>query len=63
MDSQELFWELAAPMLADPAVSRSTMMVLPCCREWVAVPIPGAAVWEALLEEVGGLVAGSVGAP
>jgi hypothetical protein len=29
---QSLFWELAAPLLADPAVSRSTMMGYPCLR-------------------------------
>jgi hypothetical protein len=29
---EELFWELVEPMLADPAVSRSTMMGLPCVR-------------------------------
>jgi uncharacterized protein (TIGR02453 family) len=29
---EELFWQLAEPMLADPAVQRSTMMGLPCVR-------------------------------
>jgi hypothetical protein len=29
---EELFWDLARPMLADPAVRRSTMMGLPCLR-------------------------------
>jgi hypothetical protein len=28
----ELFWDLVEPMLADPAVRRSTMMGLPCVR-------------------------------
>jgi hypothetical protein len=27
-----LFWQLAEPLLADPAVTRSTMMGLPCLR-------------------------------
>jgi hypothetical protein len=29
---EELFWQLAEPLLADPAVTRSTMMGLPCLR-------------------------------
>jgi len=29
---EELFWELAEPLLADPAITRSTMMGLPCLR-------------------------------
>src|SRR5689334_22007736 len=29
---EELFWDLVEPMYADPAVSRSTMMGLPCVR-------------------------------
>ncbi len=29
---EELFWELVEPMLADPAITRSTMMGLPCVR-------------------------------
>jgi hypothetical protein len=29
---EELFWDLAEPLYADPAVSRSTMMGLPCLR-------------------------------
>ena len=32
MTGEKLFWELAEPLLADPAVSRSTMMGLPCLR-------------------------------
>ncbi len=28
----DLFWDLAGPMLANPAVQRSTMMGLPCLR-------------------------------
>jgi hypothetical protein len=32
MVAEELFWELVAPMYADPAISRSTMMGLPCVR-------------------------------
>lgn len=32
MTAEELFWELAEPMYADPAVQRSTMMGLPCVR-------------------------------
>ena len=28
----ELFWELARDLMADPAVTRSTMMGLPCLR-------------------------------
>ncbi|GAA4952436.1 hypothetical protein HD597_000345 [Nonomuraea thailandensis] len=32
MSPEELFWELAEPMLADPAITRSTMMGLPCLR-------------------------------
>ena len=32
MTTEELFWELAEPMYADPAVRRSTMMGLPCVR-------------------------------
>jgi hypothetical protein len=30
--AEELFWDLAGPLLADPAVQRSTMMGLPCLR-------------------------------
>jgi hypothetical protein len=29
---EELFWELVEPLHADPAVTRSTMMGLPCVR-------------------------------
>jgi hypothetical protein len=29
---EELFWDLLEPMFADPAVTRSTMMGLPCVR-------------------------------
>jgi hypothetical protein len=29
---EELFWQLAEPLLAEPAVTRSTMMGLPCLR-------------------------------
>jgi hypothetical protein len=29
---EELFWDLAQPLYEDPAVSRSTMMGLPCLR-------------------------------
>jgi hypothetical protein len=29
---EELFWQLAEPLMADPAVTRSTMMGLPCLR-------------------------------
>lgn len=32
MTPEELFWELTEPMLADPAITRSTMMGLPCVR-------------------------------
>jgi hypothetical protein len=32
MTAEELFWELAEPLCADPAVQRSTMMGLPCLR-------------------------------
>src|SRR5690348_15056544 len=33
MDGEQLFWELAQPLLdGDPAVTRSTMMGLPCLR-------------------------------
>lgn len=32
MTGEELFWQLAEPLLADPAVTRSTMMGLPCLR-------------------------------
>jgi hypothetical protein len=32
MTGEELFWELAEPMFADPGVRRSTMMGLPCVR-------------------------------
>jgi hypothetical protein len=32
MSPEELFWDLAEPMLADPAITRSTMMGLPCLR-------------------------------
>jgi len=32
MTGEELFWELVEPMYADAAVSRSTMMGLPCVR-------------------------------
>lgn len=28
----QLFWELVEPMLAQPAISKSTMMGLPCVR-------------------------------
>jgi hypothetical protein len=31
-EAEDLFWDLAGPMLADPAVQRSTMMGLPCLR-------------------------------
>lgn len=30
--NESLFWELARPILANPGVSRSTMMGLPCLR-------------------------------
>ncbi|OGO53838.1 MAG: hypothetical protein A2Z32_13975 [Chloroflexi bacterium RBG_16_69_14] len=29
---EQLFWTLSEPMLADPSVSRSTMMGFPCLR-------------------------------
>ncbi|GAA4567224.1 hypothetical protein [Planotetraspora kaengkrachanensis] len=32
MSAEELFWDLAEPMLTDPAIVRSTMMGLPCLR-------------------------------
>jgi hypothetical protein len=32
MTAEELFWDLVEPLYADPAVSRSTMMGLPCVR-------------------------------
>jgi hypothetical protein len=32
MTAEEMFWELVEPMLADPAITRSTMMGLPCVR-------------------------------
>lgn len=32
MSPEELFWDLAEPMLAEPAITRSTMMGLPCLR-------------------------------
>jgi hypothetical protein len=32
MTNEELFWDLVEPLYADPAVSRSTMMGLPCVR-------------------------------
>jgi hypothetical protein len=32
MTGEELFWQLAEPLLAEPAVTRSTMMGLPCLR-------------------------------
>jgi hypothetical protein len=32
MSPEELFWDLVEPFYADPAVTRSTMMGLPCVR-------------------------------
>jgi hypothetical protein len=32
MTGEELFWDLATPLLADGAVARSTMMGFPCLR-------------------------------
>jgi hypothetical protein len=32
MSGEELFWELAAPLMTDSAVTRSTMMGFPCLR-------------------------------
>jgi hypothetical protein len=32
VDAEDLFWDLAEPLLAEPAVTRSTMMGLPCLR-------------------------------
>ena len=32
MTGEELYWQLAQQLLADPAVTRSTMMGLPCLR-------------------------------
>ncbi|RVX43926.1 hypothetical protein EDD27_6637 [Nonomuraea polychroma] len=32
MSPEELFWDLAEPMLTEPAITRSTMMGLPCLR-------------------------------
>lgn len=32
MDAEELFWELAEPLMAEIAVTRSTMMGFPCLR-------------------------------
>ena len=32
MTADELFWELAEPLLAEPGVTRSTMMGFPCLR-------------------------------
>lgn len=32
MTGEDLFWDLAEPMFADPSVSRSTMMGMPCLR-------------------------------
>lgn len=31
-NGEQLFWDLVEPMYADPAVTRSTMMGLPCVR-------------------------------
>jgi hypothetical protein len=31
-DGEALFWTTAAPLLADPAITRSTMMGYPCLR-------------------------------
>jgi hypothetical protein len=104
-DGEGLFWELVEPMLADPAVRRSTMMGLPCVRfdgrffasldrrtgalvvklppdrvaelvadetgepfapagrvfrEWIAVPRPDRARWQALLAEARGFATGPV---
>ncbi len=41
MTSEELFWDIAEPMYADPSVSRSTLMGFPCVRvngEFFAMP-------------------------
>jgi hypothetical protein len=47
MTNEELFWDLVEPLYADPAVSRSTMMGLPCVRlegrffaslDWTSAP-------------------------
>lgn len=96
MTGDELFWELAEVLYADPTVRRSTMMGFPCLRrdgrffasldhrtgallvklprervdhlvgegvgepfapagrtfsEWIAIPVPDAARWKALLDE------------
>lgn len=32
MTGEELFWQLAEPLIGQPAVTRSTMMGLPCLR-------------------------------
>jgi hypothetical protein len=32
LSPEELFWDLVEPLYADPAVTRSTMMGLPCVR-------------------------------
>jgi hypothetical protein len=32
MSGEDLFWELAAPLMTDSAVTRSTMMGFPCLR-------------------------------
>jgi hypothetical protein len=32
VNGEELFWELAEPLLADPTITRSTMMGFPCLR-------------------------------
>src|SRR6266566_5014870 len=58
LTGEELFWQLAEPLLADPAATRSTMMRLPCLRldgrffrEWVALPLPDRRRWRTLLNE------------
>jgi hypothetical protein len=32
MEPEDLFWDLVEPMLAEPVITKSTMMGLPCLR-------------------------------
>jgi hypothetical protein len=63
---ERLFWDLVEPMLADPAITKSTMMGLPCVRlngrffasldrrsETLLVKLPRGRVAELIAEGVG----------
>jgi hypothetical protein len=65
---ETLFWDLVEPMLADPAITKSTMMGLPCVRRdgrfFASLDRRGGMLLVKLpRQRVGRLVAEGIGAP